>query len=795
MGVARSRHGAYVAPVRAGLTILGVLVGVAVLAAAWLIRAPLPKLDGSVDVPGIASTVTIRRDARGIPHIEASSAADVFFGQGFACAQDRLWQMDVLRREAEGDLSELFGPIALSVDEYYRTIGLGAIARSAAERAPPSERQALEAYAAGVNAAVSSRALPLEFRLLGYSPSPWTPADSLAVGLLITKQQDDNWKDVLLRSDIASKVGTPAARALMDTQIPALEEYMPGYGPASNAKPAAAPRSIGGAETPGIEWSSSAGVDSPPLADHQGSNDWTVAASRTTTGKPVLSNDTHLDHTLPSTWWLSQIEGGGYDVEGFTLPGLPGVILGHNRRIAFGVTSAAEDVEDLFVERFESAKSDRYLADGTWVAAAHRIERIDVKGKPPVVLDVLVTRHGPVVKRSGTSALALSWTALREGTSIGAVLDWDRAQDWSQFRRALSELVGPTLNFAYADVDGHIGYQDAGRVPARKAGDGTMPVEGQDDRFAWTGDVPFDTLPHALDPPRGFLATANNQIVKSSFSPTLSRDYLPPYRIHEIVKRLSPPGRRTPEELGAIQSDAFDYPRSELARVAEPILAASGSQADRDLAATLSKWNGVAGIDETAPTFLASLDRALQDRLLRPVLGKALLERYDAHQHLLDPIVRALGGDGSLANIGITRASVLRAILPAAHDAETVLGYPARPLERWGDANAAVYEHPLAVGWPLTLLDAPTIPQPGDPYTVFQSRPDFGPSMRLVADTSDWDHSSMVLTLGESGVWTDAHYADMERDWVDVAYKPTPFSDTAVASSAVDTLRLEPASP
>lgn len=791
MGVARSRHGAHIAPLRAALVIAGILVGVAILAAAWLIRAPLPKVDGSVAVAGIRAEVTIRRDARGIPHIAGSSAADVFFGQGFACAQDRLWQMDVLRREAEGKLSELFGPVALGVDEYYRTIGLGEIASAAVERAPKAERDVLDAYAAGVNAEAAAHALPLEFRLLGYRPAPWTPADTLAVGLLITKQQDDNWKDELLRSDLATKVGRAAAFAMMDAQIPSLEEYAPGYGPpaarggAARASAAALP----------IDWAAAPGVASPHLADHQGSNDWAVAASRTTTGKPVLSNDTHLDHTLPSTWWLSQIEGGGYDVEGFTLPGLPGVILGHDRRIAFGVTSAAEDVEDLFVERFRSATSDRYLADGSWVAAAHRTERIDIKGRSPVVLDVLVTRHGPVVKRSGTGALALSWTILREGSDITPVLDWDRAQDWPQFRAALSELIGPTLNFVYADVDGHIGYQDAGRVPARRAGDGTLPVEGQDDRFAWTGDVPFDTLPHALDPPRGFLATANNEVVPRAFSPPLSRDYLAPYRIHEIDKRLSQPGARTPEEIGSIQGDVFDYPRSRLAQVATPILGASPSRADRDLAATLSAWNGDADADAAAPTFLAALDRALQDRLLKPVLGKALLARYDEHQHLLNAILRALDGDDALAKIGITRASVLRAILPAAHDAEAALGYPARPLQPWGEANAAVYDHPLAIGWPLTLLSAPTIAQPGDPYTVFQSRPDFGPSMRLVADPSDWDHSSMLLTLGESGVWTDAHYTDMERDWVAVAFRPTPFSDPAVAAAAEDTLRLEPAAP
>jgi penicillin amidase len=511
----------------------------------------------------------------------------------------------------------------------------------------------------------------------------------------------------------------------------------------------------------------------------------------------VLSNDTHLDHTLPSTWWISQIKGGGFDVEGFTLPGVPGVIIGHNSRIAWGVTSAAEDVEDVFVERFASPTSDQYRSNGRWVAADHRRERIVVKGRADTVLDVLTTRHGPVVKRSGTTGLALSWTVLRDGQSLRAVTDFDRANDWTEFRAALSEFVGPTLNFAYADVDGHIGYQVAGHVPLRRAGDGTMPVEGQDERYAWVGEVPFDKLPHAFDPQREFLASANNAPVPPNFSPVLSRDYLPPYRIHEIVKRLSgPPARRSPQEIGAIQGDSYDYPRSRLAAVAAPLLAASSSASDRELATVLQRWNGSASTDAVAPTFLAALDGALQDRLLRPKIGADLTKRYAAEHHLLTPIVRALDGDESLRSIGITRATALAAIVPASHDAQTSLGYPAHALAVWGDANAAQYEHPLAsAGWPLTLLSAPTVAQPGDPFTVFQSRPDFGPSERFVADLRDWDDSSMLLTLGESGVWTDSHYADMERDWAGVAWSPTPFTDAAVQKATQDLLRLEPEKP
>lgn len=783
MGVVRGRRHRYVATLRAIVVALGVLAIAIVVWAAWIVRSPMPKLDGSLDVSGIGAETIVRRDARGIPHIQASSTDDAYFGEGFACAQDRLWQMDLLRREAEGDLSEIFGPATVQVDEYFRTLGLGAIARRSADRADARNRAVLEAYAAGVNAEADSHELPLEFRLLGYRPAPWTAADSIAVGLLITRSQDEDWHDLLLRADLVKKIGSSAAYALMDEQIAKLEEYMPGYAPPAKR---AAPTPV--AET---GWDAGDALVVAPLAEHQGSNDWAIAGSRTTTGKPVLSNDTHLDHSLPSTWWIAHVEGGGLDVEGFTLPGVPGVIIGHNARIAFGVTSAAEDVQDLFVERFASKMSDAYLADGRWMRATRRSERIVVKGKPDVTIDVLTTRHGPIVQRKGDLGLALAWTVLRDGDNLDSIVAIDGAPDWPHFRAALSSFIGPTLNWVYADVDGHIGYQDAGHVPLRASGDGTVPVEGQDERYAWKGEVPFDVLPHALDPPAAFVATANNAVVPATFSPVLSRDYLAPFRIHEIVSRIGS-SKADPQGWGAIQGDAFDYPRSQIARAAADALAGSRSPADEQALTVLRSWNGVASVDATAPTLVVAIVDALQKRLLAPRTGMVLAARLVREHHFEVPLVRALDGDPSLASLGITRSSVLRSLVPAVHDAEASLNFPAKALSKWGDVNAAVYPHPLGIAWPLTLLNAPTVPQPGDVFSVFQSRPDFGPSMRFVADLHDWDQSSMLLTLGESGIWTDPHYDDMEQDWVDIGWSPTPFSDAAVTAAAENTLRLEP---
>jgi penicillin amidase len=484
-------------------------------------------------------------------------------------------------------------------------------------------------------------------------------------------------------------------------------------------------------------------------------------------------------------------------VEGFTIPGVPGVTLGHNERIAFGVTSAYGDAQDLFAERFRDARSDEYLVGRTWLRAKHRIEPIPVKGKPDEVLDVLVTIHGPIVERRGSTGFALSWTALSDTDHATALRSLDLASDWPSFRRALSQLVGPNLNFGYADVDGHIGYQDAGRLPVRIGFDGWLPADGTDPRQRWGGDLPFSSMPHALDPPAGVVATANNELTAPGSAPALSTAlYAPPYRIDRIYDLLALRAKWTPEGAGALQSDIFDGPDSRLALLTAQALSHSPDLALRRVAAQLSSWDGHATIDSRVPTFLSAERETLTAMLLKPRLGSDY-EPFRAQFHPIAALERALSGDSSMAAIGITRASVMAAIPRAAAQTAKQLNVEASDgldsLPAWGTQDAARFDHPLGEVWPLNaLLNFKPVEQPGDPYTIFQAKPDFGPSMRLLADTADWDHSSMVLTLGESGNWSDAHYGDQLQDWVSNRYRPTPFTDAAVMSSTRDTLILVP---
>jgi len=791
------KRGKHSRALRLGLKIVAGLVCIAVIAialvAVWWVRSALPKIDGHVASPSLSGPVSIRRDERGIAHVSASTEADLFFGNGYACAQDRLWEMDLLRREAQARLSEIVGPAALPLDRYYATLGLTEAAQRDAASLGPRELADWGAYAAGVNAYAQSQSPPLEFRLLAYSPHTWTIVDSLSVVKLMEQRLDDEWKTTALRDALAKRIGAPSMRALTNDTVPPMEHNIPGYGEA--------PKKVGAdAVGPnGLGWMGAQLDGDAPGPDHvqdSGSNNWAIAGSRTTTGKPVLSNDTHLSHSVPSTWWIVQLKGAGFDVEGFNIPGVPGVTLGHNERIAFGVTSAYGYAQDLFVERFRDAKSDEYLVGRTWRKADHRVERVPVKGRPDEVIDVLLTSHGPIVKRVGSIGYALAWTALRDPDHATALRSLDLASNWTEFRAALSQLVGPNLNFGYADADGHVGYQDAGKLPMRAGFDGWLPADGTDPRQSWRGDVPFERMPHALDPPTGVLATANNELTSPGYKPALSTGlYAPPYRVDRIYALLALRSKWTPEAAGALQSDNYDHPDAVLARLTADALSRSPDLTLRRIAAQLSSWDGRATIDSRVTTFLT----AEREELVRMMFERRLGSEYKpylAQFHPVAAIERALDGDKSMTAIGVTRATVMAAIPTAAANVAKTLNVGASAgldaLPAWGTQDAAIFDHPLGVKPLDILLNFKPVPQPGDPYTIFQAKPDFGPSMRLLADSADWDHSSMVLTLGESGNWSDAHYGDQLQDWVANRYRPTPFSDAAVNAATRDTLFLTP---
>src|SRR5271165_1745392 len=489
------------------------------------VRAALPQVDGTIHLAGLASPVIVTYDALGVPHITASNLPDLLFAQGYITAQDRLWQMDMTRRYALGELSAVLGPEYVKIDREQRILGLRHVAQH-------------------------QKTLPLEFRFLTYFPHVWTLEDSALVGLSMTEFLNHGlYKDKLEKEKILAKLGPELTADLFvnsswrdhppGAESPSIENEIPGEAtPDKEEEPA--PRR--GKKTSGLtspekrvprlaalardDKNESDEIYGAPLrskaADdrvYPGSNNWVVSGAHTASGKPLLSNDMHLDLQIPNVWYEAHLTAGDFDVAGVTLPGVPFVIVGHNRSIAWGFTNLGPNVEDVYIEKFND--KGEYLTPRGWVAPERRKEIIQVKGKREVNLDVLVTRHGPIITEvvpGEKRQLSLKWVIYDPNVSSTVFFDVDSAKNWQEFRAAFSHFGAPGQNVAYADVDGHIGYQATGAIPIRAAGDGSVPVPGDDDSHEWTGYVAYDKLPSVYDPPSGIIATANARATPDNYS-------------------------------------------------------------------------------------------------------------------------------------------------------------------------------------------------------------------------------------------------------------------------------------
>ncbi|HEU5453169.1 MAG TPA: penicillin acylase family protein, partial [Terriglobales bacterium] len=484
-------------------------------------RRALPQVDGSATLPGLSAPATVIRDARGVPTIRAASVTDAVVAQGYVTAQDRLWEMDVLRRDGGGELAEILGLSALKRDEQQHTLGTQQIAQRALAAMPPDNRAFLEAYARGVNAFIDSHpnSLPLEFRLLGYRPRPWRAEDSLLIGISMGEMLNFGYiRDMLAREKVTAKVGPQLAADLYpvtswrdippSASAPPLKELpKPPPIPETRLPQENVRRSGGEGRASAVPFDSrttaalaAEGGFCGILCDgddlRAGSNDWVVSGALTASGRPMLSNDMHLPHQIPNIWYEAHLTAGDFDVAGVSLPGVPFIIVGHNRRIAWGFTNINPQVTDLYIENFND--KGEYQTPGGWKLPEHRRETIRVKGRPDEVLDVVSTRHGPIISAQlpgETRQVALQATMFDPAALQFPFSMVDAAQNWDEFRAAFSHFGLPGQNVVYADVDGHIGYQATGFVPIRKTTSGGIPVPGNDDAHEWTGYIPFDQMP------------------------------------------------------------------------------------------------------------------------------------------------------------------------------------------------------------------------------------------------------------------------------------------------------------
>jgi penicillin amidase len=780
----------------------------------WLRSAAafaLPVLDGDVQVTGFSAPVMVQRDAHGVPHIEAATQADLFMAQGYVTAQDRLWQMDTFRRNSEGKLAEILGRGLVKHDETQRVLQIPVAAQRIYEHLPAQDRACVDSYARGVNLFIDAHknTLPPEFRLLHYQPTPWTGVDTIAVGLMMVQELDMHATAKLGRSHIEAKLRNPKLESDlypvgswrdhpptgMDVDWSAPHPQPPA---SSNDDDEDAPTKTQLAPFSGMPEDMKAllALLGLPTCDDcaVGSNNWVVAGSHTASGKPLLANDMHLGFSVPSIWYMADLRAPGFHCAGVTLAGFPFIIAGHNEHVAWGFTAEMADVQDLYVEKLDG-KGNYQVADGSWKPMAIDHEVIHVRGGKDVTLDVASTDHGPIVNPilSGESRMiALKWNLYDPALNAIPLYQMNTAANWSEFSAALAVWNWPTQNLVYSDDQGHIAYQAIGRVPLRPAGLTGVPIE--DSAHEWQGYIPFEGMPHALDPPSGFLATANSRVTTPQSPYPLTLEWIDPYRVERIYKDLNGRDGLTPKDMLQTQTDIYSELDQEMGqRFAYAIDHTDGvDERLRKAADLMRSWDGKLTTDSAAASIVTQARAELRQMILEPKLGKEISDyHWSESTFALEEIVMHAMPDWLPPGYKNWDAALTDAVRKGMDH-----GKAPADLSAWtyGNWHTIEIEHPLVQFLPFLARIAGTGPQPmsGDVVTVKQIGRDVGPSQRFTMDWSNVDGSTENIVLGESGNPLSPYFRDQWNDWYNGTTFALPFTPAAVAAQAKHTLRLMP---
>ncbi|HEY1658838.1 MAG TPA: penicillin acylase family protein [Candidatus Sulfotelmatobacter sp.] len=800
------------------LLVIALLVAGVVTYAYFVARSALPQIDGSISVPGLSSPVKVTRDHHGVPTIEAANLQDLFSAQGYVTAQDRLWQMDIMRRFAAGELSEILGEDTLKVDREQRILGLRDAAKKSLAMATPRDCSYFDAYARGVNAFIEAHRdrLPIEFRILKYRPKPWQAEDSIVIANQMVKDLNYyTFRDAFTREKILAKLGPELTNDLYvnhswhDRPPTVMRENLedqqkqnqnsPNDGDDDDEDDPGPDNAITQQRRMIEFW-----ADGTPEAVN-GSNDWVVSGAHTITGKPLLSNDMHLGHQMPNLWYEAHLKSGSFDVAGVTLPGFPYVIVGHNQRIAWGFTNIGPTVTDGFIENFNA--QGEYQTPKGWQQPEHRQENIHVKGQSDVVIDVKITRHGPIVTElipGETRQVALRWT-LYDGLHM-PFFDVDTAQNWNDFRKAFSQLDAPGQNVVYADVDGNIGYQATGRIPIRASGDGSLPVSGADDAHEWTSYIPFDKLPSIYNPPSGVIATANGRITPDDYPYSISVEWEAPWRTTRIYHVLESGRKFAPSDMLALQNDV--HSENDLFAAERFVYsvdhAAKPSARAKQAADLMRNWDGRMTENSTAATLAVRSARELTRLLLEPHLGPAPNDAKQQEKTLSWKSYSWAMRTVWLQNVMLHQPKRwlpekypnYDELLTASVEAAVSGADAAQDLTKWnwGRVNEVEIEHPILGKIPLIRNWAgPGIKeQSGSGYTVKAVTRHHGPSERFTANLADLDRSTLNTVTGQGGNFLSPYYMDQWQAWCDGTTFELPFSAAAVKAAQQNVLVLQP---
>lgn len=801
------------------LTKRGVQVGLILSAASsllgagyyWLLRRPQARTKGKLSLAGLRAPVEVIRDPWGVPHIYAENNRDLMYAQGFVHAQERLWQMDYNRRLASGRLAEIIGPQGLPLDRWIRVLGL----RRAAERdrliLEPHVSQLLEAYAMGVNARIDQGRLPVEFSLLRYRPESWTITDTLVWAKMMAWTLSANWESELLRAHLVAKLGPELAAELepdMSSQWPSI--LQPG---ADYATTGAAALERARSARPYL---------GPGPFDGLGSNNWVLGGQRTASGRPLLANDMHLFLSIPAIWFENHLVGRDLNVTGVSFPGVPGVIVGHNQHVAWGFTNGFADVQDLYMEhlRRDDEAGVQYEFKGEWHDATVIQEHIRVRGGDTAVEEVVLTPHGPIINSlagdfAGEQPLALRWTTLEPERMFLALFKMNQARDCRGFRESLRYWSSPVQNVVYADIDGNIGYTYAGKVPIRAKGEGLVPVPGWSGEYEWTGYIPFEELPHLYNPPRGYIATANNRVVDQGYPYFISREFVVGERAERIVELIESQAKIDSQYIQHMQFDQ----NSLLAREMRKHICEIQAE-DPEFAAVigiLRDWDGAMSSGSVAAAIYEVFNFRLMNLILKdklgdlamryigkgptPVLAEMSIFSQRAREWLQTILEQPQSHWFDLGH-GETRDEVLRIAMRQTVDyLKSELG-PQVGDWVWGKLHRLVFPHPLGRGALLgKFLNRGPYSVGGDNSTIWltsfseldlRTENLVGPPFRFIADLGDWRNSLGLLAPGQSGHPGSRHYADQVQAWFTQGYHPMLFTREDVEANASAALHLRP---
>lgn len=741
----------------------------------WFMNKSKPVIDGDLAVSVLDQDVTVTRDDKGVPHILAETDADLYRAQGYIQAQDRLFQMDLARRQASGRLSEVIGEATISTDKHFLTFSLRDAAEKSLVAYDAESKQVLEWFAEGVNAFITQakehNTLSYEFALLGYEPEEWSVVDSLTIGKYMAYDLGGNWNTLAFRHWALQNFDEEKAKELFikypDNASSIIESNI---------------------ENP-VAVAGQFNADLLPN-EFNGSNNWVVSGDKTKSGFPILADDPHLGLSTPSIWYQMHLQSPAQNVSGVIFAGIPGIILGHNDDIAWGVTNVGPDVQDLYIEIPNPDNPTQFRYDGEWEQAEVRNESIKVKDGKTIDFDVVVTRHGPIMtdlafKDTEPSAqFSMQWTALQSTAELRAILGFNKANSWGDFEKALEDFKAPAQNFVFASKDGTIAYKANGQIPIRKQGEGQLPVPGDSSDYGWEGFIPWDELPTVVNPKEGFIATANNEVIGEEYPYHITDFWAQPYRYERIKEVLEANDSLTVEDMMQLQMDQHNlYAREFLPNLLSSLKAEDKDGKYAEIITLLENWDMVDAKDSGAPLVFHTLMEQLQEVLFKDEMPLDMYKLMAGKYNITDQLLRkAYAGESSIwiEQQGGVDAAVYEALECSIALIEDRFG--SKPSKwQWGDFHQLTFNHTLGSASPIlaAYFNAKKVPIGGSKVTVqaadddMDGYVDHGASWRFVADVGDLSSAYHIVGPGQSGHVKSKWYQDQVEDWANGNYHET----------------------